>query len=121
MQLKNKRLLKRMTAFKAVHIFEYMEYNNFYRHNEAMEAFKNEFVAEIDKRLAKKQAELKVLPVVENNLIKVDAETFHYVFSLNYIKIWRENYVSLYPLSTYKKHQEFISTNRFNGWFCGSR
>ena len=79
-----------------------MESNKFYRHNEVMEAFKADFVAEINSRIEAKKATLKDFPVHDGNLIKVDAETFHEVFALNYLKMWRENYVSLYPIRTYK-------------------
>ncbi|HPW96357.1 MAG TPA: hypothetical protein PK557_05250 [Paludibacteraceae bacterium] len=100
--IEDETLQKRLTAYKAVQIFEYMESNKFYRHNEVMEAFKADFVAEINSRIEAKKATLKDFPVHDGNLIKVDAETFHEVFALNYLKMWRENYVSLYPISTYK-------------------
>ena len=88
-----------------------MENNKFYKHNEVMEAFKKDFVAEINNRLEIKKEELKKLKVVEGDLFEVDAKTFHYVFSLNYLKMWRENYVSLYPIRLYKKYKIFISAN----------
>ena len=100
--IEDETLQKRLTAYKAVQIFEYMESNKFYRHNEVMEAFKADFVAEINSRIEAKKATLKDFPVHDGNLIKVDAETFHEVFALNYLKMWRENYVSLFPISTYK-------------------
>lgn len=99
---KNETLFKRLIGIKSAHLFEYMEENKFYRHNEVMEMIRNDLVAEIDKRLAEQKELLKGKEVVEGNLIKVNAESFWNVFALNYMKMWRKNYVSLYPLSVYE-------------------
>ena len=116
--IKDEALQKRLTGIKAATLFGYFEDTTPFNGQDLMKDFRERFVEEIDRRINAKKEEFKNAEKVDNDLVRVDAETFHYVFSLNYIKIFQENYVSLYPVSVYKGVKHLFLRDDFMAGFA---
>jgi hypothetical protein len=116
--IKDEALQKRLTGIKAATLFGYFEDTTPFNGQDLMKDFRERFVEEIDRRINAKKEEFKNAEKSDNDLVRVDAETFHYVFSLNYIKMFQENYVSLYPVSVYKSVKHLFLRDDFMAGFA---